>query len=181
LFIEVVNHKGQITEAVCGKHHCYFDLNELPGDPREPNPTFGLKRKGNDTGWSWESSANEVARQGRAYLAQLQADKSFRRFLSEAKQCLASSESPGCFAAFVKGRIYYPKAEIGDGYVTPEQFVAAVWSAADSGGGRPWTHLVDCFRLARGDSTRLESDQGWMCDLEKVDGVWKLVGFFQGD
>jgi hypothetical protein len=94
---------------------------------------------------------------------------------------VTSSASPGCVAEFVMDQIYYPEARIGIGYVTPEQFVKAVWGFTDPWGDQPGRHLIDCFLKARGDSTRLVTDDGWVCDVERINGVWKIADFYLGD
>ena len=62
--------------------------------------------------------------------------------------------------------------------LTPDQFVVAVRRPAGNE-SEPWPHLVQCFARATGDTTNLKADDGWLCELEKLNGAWKLRVFFQ--
>lgn len=181
LVVEVIAHHGSLAESRCDTRPCYFSLEALPGRPRARPSWYVGNNDGTATGWDWWISGREQQRIDAARRRALRRDRALQTFLREARTCLTSSAAPGCFARFVQDPINYPEAGIGNGMITPEQFVASVVavsqpSHADS---EPWPHLVQCFERANGDTTDMTADHGWECRLESVNGSWKLSVLLQ--
>jgi hypothetical protein len=194
LFIEVFSRRGAIVEVRFRDQPLYFDLNMLPGDPRDEAPISsfrsvtadktGLRPKG-FMGWQWEIPVVEADRLRAVAAEKLRREPRFARFIRDVKACLSSSRVPGCFIPFVKDGLYYPEADPTAFYVTAAKFADYVWRQTDYDGSRLWNRLRECFvsgGLDAGDTAaRLEGKQGWSCDLELTKKGWKLTGFLQLD
>lgn len=59
LYIEVLSRVGPIVETQYGGQRYYLDLNDLPGDPRSPDPSFEGRLKGY-VGWEWQPDSKQA-------------------------------------------------------------------------------------------------------------------------
>jgi hypothetical protein len=182
LLIEVSSRKGAIIEVRFAGKPYYLDLRSLPGDPRQPEPSLGMARRG-VLGWEWVISGDEAGKAAKAAADRLRRRPAFARFFTEARACVSSAGAPQCFLPFVQEKLYFPEAGLADGHVTPEQFTNYVWKTIDRDGWTLWRHLRGCFvdgeLSAAETAATIVSDDGWTCELEETRGGWKLVQFFQ--
>jgi len=193
LFIEVFSRTGRIVEVRFRDRSFYFDLNALPGDPRDPAEvpgsmfltgppasSFDVRMKG-FLGWQWEISEEEAARLKARAVNRLRRQPAFARFLRDVRRCLGVAQTPACLVPFLAETL---SNEHGDS-VTATQFADLAWREIDSEGRRRWTDLEECFLSedldASDTAARFATLNGWNCDLALGKTGWKLTDAFQGD
>ena len=194
LLIEVFSRTGTLVEVRFRGQSLYFDLNALPGDPRDvaqvpssifvtgpPASSFGVKMKG-FLGWEWEISAVDAARLKAVAATRLRRQPAFARFLRDVQQCVASPQNaPQCLIPHVQESML----NIDRDKVIAAAFVDDVWQRVDTEGRRLWTYLAGCFSSndldASDTAARFEASEGYICDVELTKMGWKLTGFIQTD
>ena len=131
----------------------YFDLTELPGDPREGEPApVRLPPKG-IPGWNWLASQRSEDRRMGAALAKRLADESFAQFYHGLRSCLMSNR-PGCLTHYLAADFdFTPWWSSSSEVVHRQQFARFAWQSAPDGmpGRSLWREIAWCFLRGRFD------------------------------